>query len=311
MTFGKTGYGDLEATISAVLLDREARSIVLDSDPTYGGMKEPLMKVINVFRAMEYKADLTQGYQRYNMVLIEMKDRIEQMTHDYESIFSFFRREFAPVGPVQQGNLVAPEGIRYNSPSVISLMNGLYALVKFGLAQCFEGFGPDFKGLCNGNEGDYSSSFGHLTFSPKDPNDMKNVVDELALLLTANRLDSERRSIITRVASEEAGDNAAGLRIAQQLVLSSPEFHTTSLSRFSKAPLNVPEPSGPSDRPYKAVVVMLMEGGVDSYNLIVPHSNCDTDMYGHYVDVRGSLSIPYAKLSDSIIPAKTNQVCEK
>ena len=55
ITYGSNKYGDLGATIAAVILYREARSVVLDHDPSKGSLKEPLVKVINVLRAMEYK----------------------------------------------------------------------------------------------------------------------------------------------------------------------------------------------------------------------------------------------------------------
>ena len=49
-------YGDLGATIAAILLDREARSPVLDADPTHGKLREPLLKVIHVLRSMEFQS---------------------------------------------------------------------------------------------------------------------------------------------------------------------------------------------------------------------------------------------------------------
>jgi cullin-associated NEDD8-dissociated protein 1 len=45
--FGSGKYGDLAATIAAVLLDREARSVELDLDAANGQLREPLLKVRN------------------------------------------------------------------------------------------------------------------------------------------------------------------------------------------------------------------------------------------------------------------------
>ena len=39
-------YGDLAATVAAILLEPEARSGMLDYDPTFGRLREPLLKVI-------------------------------------------------------------------------------------------------------------------------------------------------------------------------------------------------------------------------------------------------------------------------
>jgi uncharacterized protein (DUF1800 family) len=56
VTFGNGEYGDLAATIACILLDREARSVVLDADPIHGSTKEPLMKVIGLMRSIEFQA---------------------------------------------------------------------------------------------------------------------------------------------------------------------------------------------------------------------------------------------------------------
>jgi uncharacterized protein (DUF1800 family) len=39
-TYGQGQYGDLAATIAATLLDREARSVLLEDGPSHGGIKE-------------------------------------------------------------------------------------------------------------------------------------------------------------------------------------------------------------------------------------------------------------------------------
>ena len=53
--FGTGKYGDMEATMAAVLLEPEARSVVLNADPFIGGVKEPLLRVMALMRSMELK----------------------------------------------------------------------------------------------------------------------------------------------------------------------------------------------------------------------------------------------------------------
>ena len=43
--------------VAAILLDDESRSVTLDSDPTGGGLIEPIQKLIGFMRAMEYEPD--------------------------------------------------------------------------------------------------------------------------------------------------------------------------------------------------------------------------------------------------------------
>ena len=47
-------YGDLGATIAAVLSDREARATTLDADPAYGTLREPLLLVHHVLRSLNF-----------------------------------------------------------------------------------------------------------------------------------------------------------------------------------------------------------------------------------------------------------------
>jgi len=54
-SFGTGQYGDLEATVAAILLDRESRSLSLEEDPHHGAMKEPLAKVLAFLRALEFQ----------------------------------------------------------------------------------------------------------------------------------------------------------------------------------------------------------------------------------------------------------------
>ena len=53
--FGTGEYGDLEATVAAVLLDEEATSLSLEADPARGKLREPLMKLMHLLRALEYQ----------------------------------------------------------------------------------------------------------------------------------------------------------------------------------------------------------------------------------------------------------------
>ena len=44
--------------MAEILLDQEARSTTLDSDALAGRLREPLLKVIHVMKAMEYKSKM-------------------------------------------------------------------------------------------------------------------------------------------------------------------------------------------------------------------------------------------------------------
>ncbi len=53
--YGTGNYGDLAATIAAIILDQESRNEILDADPNHGSIREPLIRLISLLRNLEYK----------------------------------------------------------------------------------------------------------------------------------------------------------------------------------------------------------------------------------------------------------------
>ena len=117
-TFGSGEYGSMEATVAAIMLDREARNVLLDADPSHGSLREPLLKFISLMRSMNYVTE--QPVIR----LDGLSSRVKQAAHDFPSVFSFFLAEFKPYGRVGDAELVAPEGTLLDMPKIVALING-------------------------------------------------------------------------------------------------------------------------------------------------------------------------------------------
>lgn len=100
--FGSGQYGDLAATFAAVLLDREARSPLLDVDPAFGSMKEPVLKVLGLMRGMEFGPNIPF------LDLFELDEKIGEMAYEQKDVFSFFHPEYSPPGEAMRAELVAP-----------------------------------------------------------------------------------------------------------------------------------------------------------------------------------------------------------
>ena len=64
----------MAAAVSSILLDREARSAVLDADPSFGKLREPLLKVVATLRSLEIALDQPDR----QVLLNEMDQRIGQ-----------------------------------------------------------------------------------------------------------------------------------------------------------------------------------------------------------------------------------------
>lgn len=78
--FGDGKYSNLDACIAAILLDQEATANTLDADPAYGGIKEPIIKVLQFMRSMEY-AQTTHDRNIYPK-LFNMVAKVGQMAYE-------------------------------------------------------------------------------------------------------------------------------------------------------------------------------------------------------------------------------------
>lgn len=83
------------AMVAAVLLDREARSVVLDADAAHGAVLEPFLKVVRVMRSLDFQSD---DNARFKTLKNDLIDRIGQQAHELPNVFSFFLPEYAPAG---------------------------------------------------------------------------------------------------------------------------------------------------------------------------------------------------------------------
>jgi len=305
--FGTGAYGDLAATIAAVLLEPEARSVTLDADPFRGGLREPILRVMAVLRSME--VEKSEGYPVLR--LEGMSDKIGQMAHSFPTVFSFFLPEYRPDGRPGEATLVGPETMIMDMPKMVGMLNGLFSLVKYGLSSCDGGFGAG-RGC---TEGDFSSAAGQLTlFMPytevSDDDQAEAAVNKLSTLLTSGRLSDSNKEIIKKAYKETLPDVDAALRMAQQLLLTSPEFHSTNIVKMSGESRAEPELPQPSGSPYKAIVYVMFGGGCDSYNMLVPHTCTGIkDMYAEYQQVREEIALPKSSLLE-IDASTSNQICD-
>ena len=53
-SFGSGEFGSLAAVASSIVLSQDALSPSLDSDPTHGGVKEPVLRVTQIMRGLEF-----------------------------------------------------------------------------------------------------------------------------------------------------------------------------------------------------------------------------------------------------------------
>eukprot|EP01125_Pyxidicula_operculata_P014519 TRINITY_DN483_c0_g6_i1.p1 TRINITY_DN483_c0_g6~~TRINITY_DN483_c0_g6_i1.p1 ORF type:complete len:1985 (+),score=368.79 TRINITY_DN483_c0_g6_i1:207-6161(+) len=292
-------YGDLGATVAAIILDKEARSPVLEADPTFGVLREPLLKVIQVLRALEYQ---TRGSE---VMLPELVSKIGMESFNSPTVFGFYLPENRPDGPISDHGLVSPEAQLGVSPLMVGFMNGMVSLIDNGLTPCGNGFGYNDWRSCDSPN---VTADGWLMYRPNSTN-TEDIIDDLDLLLTNRRLSIENKKYIASRYDEAIQNNVSttnALKLVQKLFVLAPEFHTTNANtQRNKTRLNPPvvESKG---RPYKAIVIIFQAGGCDSYSMLIPHSNCPAkDLHEEYSTVRAAAAIDKANLLPITVPDGT------
>ncbi len=113
--------GDLRAVVAAILLDPEARYGQWRSPDTFGKLREPLLKLTHMWRAMGGHS----GNGRLEMSISDLAAEYGQAPLRAPSVFNFFRPDFQPQGEVSNLGLTAPEFQIVTPILVVSAPNDL------------------------------------------------------------------------------------------------------------------------------------------------------------------------------------------
>jgi uncharacterized protein (DUF1800 family) len=109
--------GDMKAVIRAILLDPEARDPAMMSQPTWGKLREPFLRCVNLARA--FNATSPSGYFALDQfALAHLQDPMNS-----PSVFNFFLPTHSPSGPIAQLGLTAPEFQIVNAATAVSGAN--------------------------------------------------------------------------------------------------------------------------------------------------------------------------------------------
>ena len=101
---GQGVRGDLKAVIRTLLLDPEARTVPLASQTTYGKLREPILKLVRLWRVAPGRSVNGRVF-RYSHI----RDQFGQVPLGAPSVFNFFKPDFAQAGEIRSAGLVSPE----------------------------------------------------------------------------------------------------------------------------------------------------------------------------------------------------------
>ncbi|KAL7538192.1 hypothetical protein ACHAXR_008354 [Thalassiosira sp. AJA248-18] len=159
---------------------------------------------------------------------------------------------------------------------------------------------------CKDN-GQFERSFGKLFYQPDGTTAIEQAVD-LSLILTAGRLSDNNLAAITNACASQP-NKASRIQCMQQIIVTTPEFHTTNLVIHSGDDRNTQDDiEDGGAEPYKALVYFDLRGGSDSHNMLTPYTCAPIDVYGRrYRNIRGKsvneegVGLPLSRLLE--IPA--------
>eukprot|EP00934_Nitzschia_sp_Nitz4_P009264 Nitzschia sp. Nitz4//scaffold316_size20630//7257//13186//NITZ4_008656-RA/size20630-snap-gene-0.2-mRNA-1//1//CDS//3329547514//9254//frame0 len=303
--FGSGDYGCMEATIAALVLEKEFRFV--DADPMSGSVIEPFLKVVKVMRSLVFQSQ--EFVPRFKADLFQL---IGEETHKLPHVFSFFKPEYQPRGRISSANLVAPEAQVLNGPTSINLVNILGSYLKYGLNTCYNGVGYEYVAPSNCVIGS-APNFGNSTYIPAGfESNCGTMVDDLADLLTGGRLTSSNHDVIVEACetSRSAGDSdEVVMANTAHLLVMTPEFHTGGIVEKTGMERGAKEVPKRTEEDYKAVIFVMLNGGMDSYNVLVPPPVCG-ELNEQYVEARGVLAYDDDEYDLTIETSNQGQPCD-
>jgi len=197
--------GSLASTIKAILMHREARRGHIDQPTTFGKLKEPLIRMTQLWRAFE-PASIPFGFN-YGWV----ENEFSQAPLSSPSVFNFYRPDYSPPGEIQDMDLVSPEFQITDETSIIRVTNRLLASTLWS---------HNFKNDNNANR--IAIDISHeMQLEP----DREAFLDHLDLLLLGGRMTPELRQTVSQMMDTRNYANAASQRVVEAiyLIVSSPE----------------------------------------------------------------------------------------
>jgi uncharacterized protein (DUF1800 family) len=196
--------GNLRAVVRALLLDAEARTAALAGDPSFGKLREPMLRFVAWGRA--YAVSSPSGAWAVGNTS-DASRGLSQSPLRSPSVFNFFRPGYVPPNsPLGNAALVAPEFQLANESSVVGCVNFMQRAVAGSVADLT----PDYASLV------------------AVADDARALIDEINAVLAAGQLSATTvGALATAVATMATGTDAQRrnrINAALVLVLAAPEF---------------------------------------------------------------------------------------
>ena len=211
--------GDLKAVIRAILLDPEARYGPWQLPDTFGKLREPLLKITQMWRAMEARS--TGGRDGTLSSWPPIEEQIGQAPQRSPTVFNFFKPDFEQPGEVEGRGLVSPEFQILTDTAIVATPNYFFHEVFCDYTGSTNCYASDDPATLQMNE-DRDAAL-----AATDP---AGLVDEYNALFMSGQMSPFMRDVlITRLnllTEDNYGQDLGRTRVqhALYLILNSPEY---------------------------------------------------------------------------------------
>ena len=220
-TFQPAEENNFQEVIKAILLNPEARICNPTATYTFGKLREPVARKLNLLKAFPLSAD---EYGNYFEEQFCYDDITGQLPGRAPSVFNFFVPSYAPPGDISTNGWVAPEFQILNSTNAIGIVNDVNRRVVYGIPyalDCEEEYvqelieDPEFVQFYP-----YQQDF---TEEMKLVNSPSALVDRLDILLANGLLEDDTKAIMVNAISQLSSP-AERVKMALYLIMISPDY---------------------------------------------------------------------------------------
>jgi uncharacterized protein (DUF1800 family) len=199
--------GDLRAVVRAVLFDPEAYDPANVTKPTWGKLREPLVRIANVLRAFNSRS----GWGIYRIGFAAPGDyNYGQNPWMSPTVFNYFSPDHQPLGELSTQNLTAPEFQIFDESTSAGSVNFITTGITFGFGAAESPISPNYAA--------------EIALA----NNATALVDRVALLLNAGYLSAETKTSIEEAVNSVAINSSSWqlrrVKIAIALVAASPDY---------------------------------------------------------------------------------------
>jgi len=176
--------GDMRAVIRVILLDPEARN-GHSSSPNFGKLREPLLRWTHLWRAFNVQRGTDSEYNQFNHAspgLQASGSFLGQGVLSAPSVFNFFQPNYAPLGPIHDQNLVAPEAEIYTDAYILTTTERITTLTQIYHSAA--------------NENSKRNSYIDITTETALAESPAALLDKLDLLLLSGQMTTPMRNLL-------------------------------------------------------------------------------------------------------------------